>query len=211
MSQPMALLSVRDLRVHFKIASDSPWPWAAPRVLKAVDGVSFDVAPGETLGIVGESGCGKSTLARALLNLIPVTAGHIVWQGREMKGAPPSAWQDVRQNVQMIFQDPLASLNPRMTIGQIIAEPLRTHFPGSGTVKGSNFIVIVSPAFAMIKTFFSYPTKLFSALPLLPVPAVFFPQRTFLSSGIDSAVTSIDEDIFWNFLKSSESLLSPDL
>lgn len=133
MSQPMALLSVRDLRVHFKIASDSPWPWAAPRVLKAVDGVSFDVAPGETLGIVGESGCGKSTLARALLNLIPVTAGHIVWQGREMKGAPPSAWQDVRQNVQMIFQDPLASLNPRMTIGQIIAEPLRTHFPGMAT------------------------------------------------------------------------------
>lgn len=130
MSQPTALLSVRDLRVHFKIASDSPWPWAAPRVLKAVDGVSFDVAPGETLGIVGESGCGKSTLARALLNLIPVTAGHIVWQGREMQGAPPSAWQDVRQNVQMIFQDPLASLNPRMTIGQIIAEPLRTHFPG---------------------------------------------------------------------------------
>jgi oligopeptide transport system ATP-binding protein len=123
------LLSIRDLKVHFHIASDSPWPWAAAGVLKAVDGVSFDIFPGETLGIVGESGCGKSTLARAMLNLIPATAGSIVWQAQEMRGATAQAWQAIRKNVQMIFQDPLASLNPRMTVGQIIAEPLRTHFP----------------------------------------------------------------------------------
>jgi oligopeptide transport system ATP-binding protein len=131
-AQP-ALLSVRDLQVHFELAGDSPWPWAPPRVLKAVDGVSFDIFPGETLGIVGESGCGKSTLARAMLNLIPATAGSIVWQGQEMRGANADVWHVVRKSVQMIFQDPLASLDPRMTIGQIIAEPLRTHFPRMGT------------------------------------------------------------------------------
>ncbi len=124
------LLSVRELKVHFELAGDSVWPWAPARVLKAVDGISFDLLPGETLGIVGESGCGKSTLARAMLNLIPATAGSIVWQGQEMRGADRSAWQDLRKSVQMIFQDPLASLDPRMTIGQIIAEPIRTHLPG---------------------------------------------------------------------------------
>lgn len=129
MSQDAPLLSVRDLQVHFKLASESPWPWAPPRALKAVNGVSFDIYAGQTLGVVGESGCGKSTLARALLNLIPATSGSMTWQGREMLGAQPSVWQDFRKNVQMIFQDPLASLNPRMTIGQIIGEPLRTHFP----------------------------------------------------------------------------------
>jgi oligopeptide transport system ATP-binding protein len=129
MSAHPALLSIRDLKVHFRLAGDSPWPWTPSRVLKAVDGVSFDIFPGETLGVVGESGCGKSTLARAMLNLIPATAGSILWRGQEMRGARPEAWQDVRKSVQMIFQDPLASLNPRMTVGRIIAEPLRTHFP----------------------------------------------------------------------------------
>ncbi len=124
-----ALLSVRDLKVHFKVKHDGPWPWAPDRTLKAVDGVSFDLFAGETLGIVGESGCGKSTLARACLNLIPATEGSIVWQGSEMCGASDQTWLNVRRDVQMIFQDPLASLNPRMTIAQIISEPLRTHHP----------------------------------------------------------------------------------
>ena len=132
MNQQPALLSVRDLQVHFELAGESPWPWAPSRSLKAVDGVSFDIFPGETLGIVGESGCGKSTLARAMLNLIPATAGSLVWQGQEMRGASPQAWQNLRKSVQMIFQDPLASLDPRMTVGQIIAEPLRTHCPKMG-------------------------------------------------------------------------------
>lgn len=133
MTEPnQALLSVRDLRVQFRVPATggaSWWPWTPPATLKAVDGVSFDLMPGETLGIVGESGCGKSTLARAILNLIPAHSGSIIWQGQEMQGATPSAWQAVRKDVQMIFQDPLASLNPRMTIAQIIAEPLRTHHP----------------------------------------------------------------------------------
>ncbi|WP_061503861.1 oligopeptide/dipeptide ABC transporter ATP-binding protein [Ramlibacter tataouinensis] len=121
------LLSVRDLHVHFKVRGEGFFP--EKRVLKAVNGVSFDLYPGETLGIVGESGCGKSTLARALLNLIPATAGQVVWLGRDMSGASSADWQAVRKNVQMVFQDPLASLNPRMNVLQIIGEPLRTHRP----------------------------------------------------------------------------------
>lgn len=123
------VLSVRDLHVDFQIKDQSGWPWTAAKRLRAVGGISFDLHAGETLGIVGESGCGKSTLARALLNLCPATSGKVAWMGQEMLGAPESAWLAVRRNVQMIFQDPLASLDPRMTVQQIIAEPLRTHQP----------------------------------------------------------------------------------
>jgi oligopeptide transport system ATP-binding protein len=122
------LLSVHDLKVHFKVKGDNAWPWTPARTLKAVDGVSFNIQPGETLGIVGESGCGKSTLARGVLNLVPASAGSVRWMGNELIGNDASAWHSVRRDVQMIFQDPLASLDPRMTIAQIIAEPLRTHF-----------------------------------------------------------------------------------
>ena len=124
------LLSVRDLKVHFTLPAESMLPWAPHRVLKAVDGVSFEIMPGETLGVVGESGCGKSTLARAMLNLIPATSGSIAWHGQPIQSVDKNAWHAVRKSVQMIFQDPLASLDPRMTIGRIIAEPLRTHHPG---------------------------------------------------------------------------------
>ncbi|MBS7806381.1 oligopeptide/dipeptide ABC transporter ATP-binding protein [Variovorax sp. PCZ-1] len=125
--QPM--LEVRDLKVEFKLPADSLWPWAAPHILRAVDGVSLDLQPGETLGIVGESGCGKSTLARGILSLVPVASGHVRWQGQDLAGLSESVWLSVRRDIQMIFQDPLASLNPRMTVMQLIAEPLRTHEP----------------------------------------------------------------------------------
>lgn len=123
------LLSVHDLHVHFAVKSRQAWPWTTALALQAVSGVSLELREGETLGIVGESGCGKSTLARALLNLHPATSGHIAWLGQDMSGASTAQWMGVRKNVQMIFQDPLASLDPRMTIEQIIAEPLRTHQP----------------------------------------------------------------------------------
>ena len=122
------LLSVRDLHVHFDVRGGG-WPWTPGRTLKAVNGMNFDVYPGETLGVVGESGCGKSTLARALLNLVPATAGRITWLGKDMTDASPPAWQQVRRHVQMVFQDPLASLDPRMNIVRIVGEPLRTHEP----------------------------------------------------------------------------------
>ncbi len=123
------LLKVRDLEVQFAVRGQRQWPWQPARFLKAVNGVSFELRPGETLGIVGESGCGKSTLARALLNLVPISGGSVKWQGDEMRGASPQAWLAKRRLVQMIFQDPLASLDPRMTVAQIIGEPLRTHMP----------------------------------------------------------------------------------
>ena len=123
------LLQVRDLQVHFPVRIPGAWPWATGGKVKAVDGVSFDLHAGETLGVVGESGCGKSTLARALLNLHPATAGSIVWNGKQMVGASKPDWMAVRKDIQMVFQDPLASLNPRMTAGQIIGEPLRIHRP----------------------------------------------------------------------------------
>lgn len=123
------LLQVSELRVHFPVRSPGAWPWAPWEKVKAVDGVSFDLHAGQTLGVVGESGCGKSTLARALLNLHPATAGSILWEGKQMVGASKSDWLAVRKDIQMVFQDPLASLNPRMTAGQIIGEPLRIHRP----------------------------------------------------------------------------------
>ena len=122
------LLSARDLHVHFKVRGEG-LVFPRHRTLKAVNGVSLDLKAGETLGIVGESGCGKSTLARALLNLIPASAGRITWMGRDMQGASREDWMQVRRSVQMVFQDPLASLNPRMNVAQIVGEPLRTHQP----------------------------------------------------------------------------------
>jgi oligopeptide transport system ATP-binding protein len=127
---PAPLLSVRGLQVHFKVRDRKAWPWTKAATLKAVDGVSFDLHPGETLGIVGESGCGKSTLARACLNLIPATGGEVVWRGQPLRADDDRAWLAARRDIQIIFQDPLASLNPRMTVARIIGEPLRIHRPG---------------------------------------------------------------------------------
>jgi len=124
------LLSVRDLKVQFKIFKQGSMPWTKPQRLKAVDGVSFDLFEGETLGIVGESGCGKSTLARAVIRMLPSESGKVLWMGeQDLLQANPKEMQAVRSDIQMIFQDPLASLNPRMTISQIISEPLTTHYP----------------------------------------------------------------------------------
>ena len=126
MSAP--LLEVRDLKVHFPVRTGGVLV-GSYKSLRAVDGVSFDLAPGETLGIVGESGCGKSTLGRAVLQLLPTTAGAVTWLGQPMTGLSPRAVKAVRENMQIVFQDPLASLDPRMTAGDIIAEPLRNYHP----------------------------------------------------------------------------------
>jgi len=124
------LLSVKDLKVQFKVFKQGAMPWTKAQRLKAVDGVSFDLFEGETLGIVGESGCGKSTLARAVVRMLPSESGKVLWMGeQDLLKANPKEMQTVRSDIQMIFQDPLASLNPRMTIGQIISEPLTTHHP----------------------------------------------------------------------------------
>lgn len=123
------LLEVSDLKVHFSIKSDRAWPWAKPTSLKAVDGVTLRLYEGETLGVVGESGCGKSTFARAIIGLVPATSGNVVWLGNDLTKLDQKSLREKRKEIQMIFQDPLASLNPRMTIGDIIAEPLVTFYP----------------------------------------------------------------------------------
>jgi peptide/nickel transport system ATP-binding protein len=122
------LLTVDDLKVHFPIRmSGTILPKYKP--LRAVDGVSFTLKEGETLGVVGESGCGKSTLARAIIRLLPKTAGTVVWAGRNLGDATESEIRHLRKEFQIVFQDPLASLDPRMTIGQSIAEPLQSLEP----------------------------------------------------------------------------------
>lgn len=123
------LMEVNNLKVHFNIKSDNAWPWEKGQALKAVDGVNLTIYAGETLGVVGESGCGKSTLARALLRLVPITEGNVVWLGQDLTDLDKKQMRDKRQELQMIFQDPLASLDPRMTVGDIIAEPLKTFRP----------------------------------------------------------------------------------
>jgi len=123
------LLDVKNLKVHFSIASKSAWPWSKPASLKAVDGVNVRLFEGETLGVVGESGCGKSTFARAIVGLVEATEGEVMWLGQDLTKMQDVQRRDTRKDIQMIFQDPLASLNPRMNIGDIIAEPLDTFYP----------------------------------------------------------------------------------
>ncbi|CAN7300840.1 MULTISPECIES: ABC transporter ATP-binding protein [unclassified Devosia] len=124
------ILKVRDLAVEFTLGSNGLF--GGKKILRAVKGVSFDLYQGETLGIVGESGCGKSTLSRAIIRLLPATAGEAVWLGRDIQKMNSNELLDLRKDIQMIFQDPLASLNPRMTAGDIIAEPLKIHMPNIG-------------------------------------------------------------------------------
>lgn len=123
------LLQVQDVHTTFNIKQKGTYFWQKPDTLKAVNGVSFELFPGETLGVVGESGCGKSTLARTIIGLVRANAGSIKFGDEEIVGASKKTMRIKRKDIQMIFQDPLASLNPRMTVGDIIAEPLRTYYP----------------------------------------------------------------------------------
>jgi oligopeptide transport system ATP-binding protein len=117
------LISLEDLKVHYRIGGGL---FKESQSVKAVDGVSLDIRKGETLGLVGESGCGKSTLGRAILRLTEPTGGKVLYNGKDLAHLPQSAMREQRKHLQMIFQDPYASLNPRMTVGNIIGEPIRT-------------------------------------------------------------------------------------
>ncbi len=123
------LLDIDDLRVEFAVRSGA---FGKKERLRAVNGVSLELKPGETLGVVGESGCGKSTLARAVLKLVPVSDGRVSVLGRSVTEIDAEATRMLRRDLQIVFQDPLASLNPRMTVGDIVAEPLWTHRPELG-------------------------------------------------------------------------------
>ncbi len=119
------LLAVKDLQVHFPVRRG--FLGRQVGTVKAVDGVSFELRSGRTLGLVGESGCGKSTTARAILHLVDITAGEVRVDGANIGSLRGGKLTRARRNMQMIFQDPYASLNPRMTVFDILAEPLRTH------------------------------------------------------------------------------------
>jgi oligopeptide transport system ATP-binding protein len=126
----LSLVEVKDLRTHFPIRAgllQRPVGW-----VRAVDGVSFAVNEGETVGLVGESGCGKTTLGRTILRLIESTSGEIAFDGENITKLDSGELKSFRRKAQMIFQDPYGSLNPRMTVGDIIAEPLRIHKLCSG-------------------------------------------------------------------------------
>jgi len=119
------ILSIKNVKTHFPVKSG--FFGKVKDYVKAVDDVSFDVYPGETLGLVGESGCGKTTLGRTILRLIEPTAGEIIFKGENLVQLNPEDMRDIRKHLQIIFQDPYSSLNPRITIGEAIIEPMKVH------------------------------------------------------------------------------------
>jgi oligopeptide/dipeptide ABC transporter ATP-binding protein len=125
-----AILSTRGLRKDFVTAKPL---FGEATVVQAVAGVSLDIAAGETFAIVGESGCGKSTLARLLLRLIDPTAGEVWYKGEDLASLPPARLRALRRDLQFIFQDPFSSLNPQMSVGALIEEPMRVHSIGTRT------------------------------------------------------------------------------
>ncbi len=120
------ILEVKDLVKHYPLTQGVLFKKQVGAV-KAVDGISFELKKGETLGIVGESGCGKSTLAKVLMNLERATSGQVLFKGEDISQLSGGALKAVRRNIQMVFQDPYTSLNPRMTVGDIIGEPFEIH------------------------------------------------------------------------------------
>ena len=145
------ILQVRNLKKYFPIKKGSLFAKQVGAV-KAVDDVSFDLWPGETLGVVGESGCGKSTTGRAILQLHKPTSGSVMFEGRELTTLNNQQMRGVRRDLQIVFQDPYASLNPRMTVGNIIAEPLVIHSIGTKETRRARVrelldIVGLNPAF----------------------------------------------------------------
>ncbi|MFP3855378.1 MAG: ATP-binding cassette domain-containing protein, partial [Anaerolineales bacterium] len=124
------ILSVRNLKKHFPITRGLILQRQVGAV-KAVDGISFDIRKGETLGLVGESGCGKSTTGRTILRLHDPTEGEVYFRGDNLAEASSSVMRKYRKDMQIIFQDPYASLNPRMTVGKIVGEPLEVHGIGN--------------------------------------------------------------------------------
>jgi oligopeptide/dipeptide ABC transporter ATP-binding protein len=136
------ILELRNVRRVFNV--NRRLPWRRKKQVKAVDGVSIRIRRGETMGLVGESGCGKSTLARVVLQLIRPTSGKIIFDGNDISEINKDKWRRLRCKMQMIFQDPLGSLNPRIKVGDQITEPLRVHGIGSNSDWESKAINLIS-------------------------------------------------------------------
>src|SRR2546428_2502266 len=147
-----ALLEVRELRTYFPIRRGI-FSRTVGHV-KAVDGVSFDVYPGKTLGLVGESGCGKTTVGRSILRLIPATSGRVSYKGKDFFAYRGEELRKLRRQMQIVFQDPVSSLNPRMTVGNIIGEPIEVHGIAKGADKADRVASLLQrvgldPSFAL--------------------------------------------------------------
>jgi oligopeptide transport system ATP-binding protein len=134
MPDGQTLLSIKELKVHFPVAGAGLFRRSAG-IVKAVDGVNLDIQPGETMGLVGESGCGKTTLGRAILRLAEPTSGQVLFRGHDLTRLSAKEMRAHRRHLQVVFQDPYASLNPRMTVNQIIGEPLDTFGLAKGEEK----------------------------------------------------------------------------
>jgi len=123
------ILKVKNLSVDYTSNNSFLYPWEKTKIFRAVENINFEIIEGETLGIVGETGSGKSTIAKAIINLLKITSGKIFFQNNQISNLDEKNMRPYRKEIQMIFQDPLASLNPRMNVGEIISEPLKTHYP----------------------------------------------------------------------------------
>ena len=139
-----ALMKATDVTVHYKVRSRSG---GHKRTVSAVDHVSLEVAPGETLGLVGESGCGKTTMGRALIGRVPLSGGRIEFDGRDVTHVGRRAWRELNRDIQLIFQNPYASMNPRMRVRDIIGEPLLVH----GIAKGPKLKAAVDELLDMVR------------------------------------------------------------
>lgn len=148
------LLQATSLRKYFPVKSGA---FGASNTLKAVDGVDLAIAPGETVGLAGESGCGKSTVARLLMGLLPPTDGSILYDGVPLSGMGKADLARFRKDVQMIFQDPFSSLNPRMRVGDIIGEPLRIHRLAGGTSLREEVVRLMAKVGLSPDHFYRYP------------------------------------------------------
>ena len=148
------LLQARNLKRHFSAKTGA---FGKHQWLKAVDGVDLCLAPGETLGLAGESGCGKSTLARLIMGLIPPSGGEVAFRGRSLAGMCKEERFSFRKDVQMIFQDPFSSLNPRMRVGEIIGEALTIHGLCSGAEKRDRVVELMVRVGLSKEHFYRYP------------------------------------------------------
>ena len=143
MSEAETLLDVRDLKVHFPVLRGIVFKSEIGSI-KAVDGVSFSLARGRTLGLVGESGCGKSTTGLAVLRMLALSGGEVRFEGRDITKLEPEAMRPIRRRMQMVYQDPYGSLNPRMTVAEIVGEPLVVHDIGTKAERAEAVAELVS-------------------------------------------------------------------
>jgi len=157
MISPSPLLQVEQLAVHFPMARTSWLQRGASPVLQAVSDVSFTMMPGETLALVGESGCGKTTLGRALVGLYPTTQGAIRFKGEDLATMTKAQRQQTRHAIQMIFQDPYESLNPRLPVSDVITEPLLIHGIGSHTERAERARALISQVGLPVDALNRYP------------------------------------------------------